>query len=261
MLMDIQNNKEWLWENLLEQAAEDITTYYWAIQEWTDTSEDYSKSYLFMLAQSHRSRGRHALQQINDNVPDDDIKYKNKLEELFSKAEAILRTQYTDNQIHITALINEEIIPLLEYLKKDIKRLAQIACESGFLSIVTPDFRDTAHDISLRFPDVALVNEEIEKDFFKKTMPDSFKKFCSKFDEVEHLFEEHYGYFYVLKALYPNIQEREYFLERWWLAMPDPEDIPEKNLLKKLRSVFQSQDSLPAGNCPEYGTGSCLCKK
>lgn len=248
-------SERFAWETLFEQATEDISTYHWAVEVWSDPPEGYTPGYLSILLLSHRARSQQALNKMQGPLPGRYTPYRGKINSLWLESEKKLKENVLPLPDPLKKEIGKEFNSWLEKLGITLKNIVQLAQDGDLLNDpdwVAEDLKEEGHDFILRFQDLALTREALREFLFLN--PETQDRFNKKFANLEEKFRKSFGYFSPLKNILQSLKQREYDLDRWWLTrLPEEEDIQEgailEDLLGKLKQAYQSQDLFPTRNC------------
>jgi hypothetical protein len=240
----------------VDWALEDMDTCNRALQWWATPPEGYTKGYLLILILSSFSRGKRALQLVEDYL-ERDPKIKKKLLSLWAhiseKVEQIMKDFRT-----IEEIIDAEIIPRLGKVKENLFRVRHIAQDGDLIGDpewAAESLQEVAEDFLLEFHNFFLVEEELRKNReIRKSK--SYKAFGEKMDEIQKYFRKYFGYFHPVKNFLSRLSEREYGIKQWWLTRsPHPEDVQEedipKEVIKRFQEVFKASEGLRVPPCPE----------
>lgn len=249
-----------LWDEIFEQATEDVSTYLWALEEWDEPSDGYDHEYLLSLVLRHRARSRSALNLMVRDTPQEYQQYRDKLDSVMAKAERILNEQFIkEHSEQIDLIIADRSVSLLNELENTLHsvrntvRQGNLFDQSDWLEY---ELREAASDFLILFQDMALISEQLGETPFRE-MIDSMT-FREKFAEIEGRFKEYFGYFHTISNMFKALKEREYSIDRWWLTcLPDPDDIkhPEipEELMESLSKTFREAGASKPPDCPESG--------
>ena len=246
------------WDEFFEQATEDISTYLWAAQSWSNPPEGYSPGYLLILAFSNRARGRCALRIMDIELPPQEFApYGERLKGMWSTAEKSLADGILATSDNLGEIIAGELMLRLDQVESDLRQVRNIAQDGDLMDDpdwVAEDLRDAAYDFLLRFNDLALVQEELKG--LSMPISDNYRNFENKFVEVEQCFRNYFGYFHGVEDTFLKLRSREYYINRWWLTTPpkadvvQEEDIP-KTVMKRMQDAFQSSGQVAHESCPD----------
>lgn len=252
---DTQHNLSW--EDLFEHATEDTSTYAWAVQEWPEPPEGYTHDYLLVLALSNRRRSRLATALMGSDMPLEYAPYKKQLESVRLRADNALDSLISEYCNKINTIITNEIISHLDDLEANLEKVRNIihnrnlSEDSEWMNV---SLREIALSFLTEFHDLALASEELaEKDFGKNIRTREFQK---RFNEIESSFKEYFGYFHIIRDIFPSMKTREYASEQWWLNhVPDPGEIIQDEIPTEIMEVFcrtfQEAGDFKPPECPE----------
>lgn len=256
MLMKIETDSDLSYEDLFEQATEDISTYLWAIQEWLDPEDGYAQDYLLMLILSNRKRSRVATERMTQDVPSEYQPYRTKLVSLKDRAEDLLTEELLLHNKRIETIVSDEFLQRVKVLESDLLKLRHIT-HDGILfdntEWVEDDLREYAKRFLMNFHDMALANGELEEKPFQSVI--KAEEFREKFAGTEQLFRKYFGYFHVVQDLFPSLRDREYDPDLWWLNhIPGPDDVEEDEVseafMDGLSRAFQAEKRSATEDCP-----------
>jgi hypothetical protein len=254
----MQTYSETRWEELFEQATEDVSTYHWAASQWPESPEGYDPDYLLIQALGFRARSRLALEVLRaeDELAGDYPAYLSKLDAIHRKAEAMLG-QWVENRAEtMEAVLEDQGVDRLDRIGTILETVRRIA-EDGIL-FGDPEWfaearRDNAHDFLLLFQDAFLAKGEIVELFPGKVFAPNFQ---GKLDRIERRFREDFHCFDGLDDLFAAIREREYHRSVWWLDAPfADEEEAEETLPAELEAVLRQMgdhwNESGVEDCPE----------
>ncbi len=257
MLMKIETDSDLSYEDLFEQATEDISTYLWAIQEWLDPEDGYAQDYLLMLILSNRKRSRVATERMTQDVPSEYQPYRTKLVSLKDRAEDLLTEELLLHNKRIETIVSDEFLQRVKVLESDLLKLRHIT-HDGILfdntEWVEDDLREYAKRFLMNFHDMALANGELEEKPFQSVI--KAEEFREKFAGTEQLFRKYFGYFHVVQDLFPSLRDREYDPDLWWLNhIPGPDDVEEDEVseafMDELVKAFHAEKHPATEDCPQ----------
>jgi hypothetical protein len=256
MLEIIKNIKNLSWEDLFDQSTEDITTYQWAISELIEPEEDYEQDYLLIIVLSSRIRSRLALEMMTPDMPSEYFIYKEKLENIYSKAESLLNEYISKYSKNITQITDKKFIPRLNEIKRILLKVRTISQDGDLLEDyewIKDDLREAAQEFLLLYSDMSLVKDAFSEDPLRSL---DTSVFHSKFRDVEQQFKKYFGYFATVEDIFISAKSREYFSDKWWLTcLPDENDIPDPEISEKfmnaLQKTFQEAGTKKMVECPE----------
>lgn len=238
------------WEDIFDNAAEDIGDYLQRVDAWPPDEDDLAGFELTRLLTA-RGRCRRAVAVIESNAPDDYRAEGEKIVRLWRRAE--------DRLADAAAMNPDGFEPAVKALTAQIEA-ADAALEEtrhivmdGFLmedeDWLKPDFREAAHGFLLRFMGLVYCRDELNQPPMDRVATGDVN---TEIDRLEALFKQRFGFFYGAADLLPILWEREYGTDVWWLTeQPDPENIPESGRAGKVIAAFMRSSPMTAGDAPE----------
>ena len=257
MLMNINTQHNLSWDDLFEQATEDISSYLWALEEWHDPWEEHDQNYLLITALSNRTRSRMAMERMSsDEMPRAYAPYRKQLESMRIRAEESLEHLLTA-RTRIEGILRHGMMARLNMLDDTlgkVRRMGQDRNLSDDSEWTDVNLREIASDFLILFQNIALTIEELREEPFHGTIDSKIVQ--KRFAEIETRFNEYFGYFQLVSDIFEALQAREYNSDRWWLTrLPDPEDIKEpeipEELMASLCKTFQEAGASKPLDCPE----------
>jgi hypothetical protein len=235
--------KECSWDDLFEQATEDISTYLWAVSEWEEPDQEYASDYLALLMISSRNRSRIAETKLK-NAPSDYKGYVNKLSKMKKDAELTLSEQMAEHQQELSQIISHDFKERLSEIKSLLLKVRDAAID-GDLYDDQEWFHDShqryAKHFLIQFGDMAVIVDELQKEPFKTLQTNDFQK---TFHEIDQEFRKYFGYFFseTIVDFISYMKNREYESNYWWLNKKLKADDIEENyeMFEQLMSEFKT---------------------
>ena len=254
MSKTIQNNESW--ENIFEYLTEDITMYCWALDSWDGSPEGYTQADLLWVSLNCRSKVFSGLSKF-ENAPKD---YKERfweLEGLWKKAEKDFINIVNSNQETITAIIKENFSNRQDEIKENLNIVIKIAQDGDLID--DPErfedaLKDAGNDFLKSFQQMANLKEQLGLDIFQNCI--GSKEFVQKFENIEKVFRNNFGYFNQLSDTLVALNKREYARSDWWLNQTPKWDdvqgveIPD-TFLNDLMPAFKGGDKGNTVDCAE----------
>ncbi len=254
MSKTIQNNESW--ENIFEYLTEDITMYCWALDSWDGSPEGFTQADLLWVSLNCRSKVFSGLSKF-ENAPKD---YKERFLELegsWEKAEKDFINIVNSNQETITSITKENFSNRQDEIKENLNIVIKIAQDGDLIN--APErfedaLRDAGNDFLKSFQQMANVKEQLGLDIFQNCI--GSKEFVQKFENIEKVFRNNFGYFNQLSDALVALNKREYAKTDWWLnESPKWDDVQDVEIpdtfLDDLMPAFKGEDEVNTVDCAE----------
>ncbi|MEA1972697.1 MAG: hypothetical protein U9N34_05325, partial [Candidatus Cloacimonadota bacterium] len=244
------------WEEVFESLTEDISMYRWAIESWHDLPDGYSQEELLWTILNKRSRGNWGRSKANSASEEykDNIQKLNHLWEIaenelnkiiqndLEAVGLIIKTGFSNHQVEIEKKLNMVI---------KFAQDGDLIDDPGWIE---DDLREVGNDFLIDFQQMANFKEQLESDIFH-TIIDS-RLFVKKFEDIEKLFKNNFGYFYPLSDSLESLRKREYGRQDWWLTQnPEWDDVQDVEVVEKylndLIQSFRIQSEIDSSDCQE----------
>ncbi len=254
MSKTIQNNESW--ENIFEYLTEDIAMYRWTLDSWGGPPEGYTRADLLWESLNCRSKVVSGLSKI-ETAPNDYKERFLKLNRLWEEAEKDFINIVHNNQETIAPIIKEDFSNRQDGIKKNLNIVIKIAQDGDLIDEperFEDDLREAGNDFLKEFQQMANLKEQLVLDIFQNCI--GSKEFVQKFENIEKVFRNNFGYFNQLSDTLDALNKREYAKTDWWLNQSPKWDdvqgveIPD-TFLNDLMPAFKGGDKVNTVDCAE----------
>jgi len=260
----IQNNESW--ENIFEYLTEDIAMYRWALESWEGPPEGYTRADLLWESLNCRSKVVSGLSKI-ETAPNDYKERFLKLNRLWEEAEKDFINIVNNNQETIAPIIKEDFSNRQDGIKKNLNIVMKIAQDGDLIDEperFEDDLREAGNDFLKEFQQMANLKEQLVLDIFQNCI--GSKEFVQKFEIIEKVFRNNFGYFNQLYDTLDALNKREYAKTDWWLNQSPKWDdvqgveIPD-TFLHDLMPAFKGGDNMNTVDCAEFENAILFASK
>lgn len=250
----VQNNESW--ENIFEYLTEDIAMYRWALESWGNPPEGYTRADLLWEALNCRSKVVSGLSKI-ETAPNDYKERFLKLNRLREEAEKDFIDIVNNNQETIAPIIKKDFSDRQDGIKKNLNSVMKIAQDGDLLDEperFEDDLREAGNDFLKEFQQMANLKGQLVLDIFQNCI--GSKAFVQRFENIEKVFRNNFGYFNQLSDTLDALSKREYAKTDWWLNQSPKWDdvqgveIPD-TFLNDLMPAFKGGDKVNSVDCAE----------
>jgi hypothetical protein len=254
MSKTIQNNESW--ENIFEYLTEDIAMYRWALESWGGPPEGYTRADLLWESLNCRSKVVSGLSKI-ETAPNDYKERFLKLNRLWEEAEKDFTNIVNNNQETIAPIIKEDFSNRQDGIRKNLNIVMKIAQDGDLIDEperFEDDLREAGNDFLKEFQQMANLKEQLALDMFQNCI--GSKEFVQKFENIEKVFRNNFGYFNQLSDTLNALNKREYAKTDWWLNQsPNWDDVQGVEIpdtfLDDLMPAFKGGENVNAVDCAE----------
>ena len=254
MSKTIQNNGSW--ENIFEYLTEDITMYCWALDSWDGSPEGYTPADLLWVSLNCRSKVFSGLSKF-ENAPKDFKERFLELKRTWEKAEKDFINIVNCNQETITSIIKVNFSNRQDEIKENLNIVIKIAQDGDLIDDperFEDDLKETGSVFLKEFQQMANLNEQLGLDIFQNCI--GSKEFVQKFENIEKVFRNNFGYFKPLSDALVALNKREYAKTGWWLnESPKWDDVQDVEIpdafLDDLMPAFKGEDEVNTVDCAE----------
>lgn len=246
------------WEELFEQATEDVSMFTTAAEDWPESSDGYPLDYLLIILLSCRTRTERALDRMaSSGLSDEYLPYRKRIEKLFLKGEGILKAILHSDAVLIGNIINKDFIERTDRLFNSLVRIRGLV-QQGYLmedtEWVEDDLRETTHDFLIDYQELSLCRKELTSPIFKQALNAGL--FVDRMASLEKKFRSYFGYFRIIEEIIASVRDREYSPEDWWFTqMPGENTVSETGISDELtEKLFRAYKESPdvSGKCPSH---------
>ena len=245
-----------LWEEVFENLTEDISMYRWATESWYDLPDGYSQDELLWEILNERSRGDLGLSKAK-NAPAEYKDNTQKLNHLWKIAENELNRIIQSDLETVDLIIKTDFSNHHAEIEKKLNMVIKFAQDGDLIDDpgwIEDDLREVGNDFLIDFQQMANFKEQLESDILHKVV-DS-RLFVKRFEDIEKLFKNSFGYFNPLSDTLESLRKREHGRQDWWLTQnPEWDDIQDveavEESLNDLIHSFRIQSEMDSINCQE----------
>jgi hypothetical protein len=250
----IQNNESW--ENFFEYLTEDIAMFRWTLESWGDPPEGYTRADILWESLNCRSKVVSGLSKI-ETAPNEYKERFLKLNRLWEEAEKDFINMVNHNQETIAPIIKEDFSNRQDRIIRNLNIVMKIAQDGDLIDEperFEDDLRAAGNDFLKEFQKMANIKAQLVSDIFQNCI--GSKEFVQKFENIEKVFRNNFGYFYQLSDSLDALNKREYAKTDWWLNQSPKWDdvqgveIPD-TFLNDLMPAFKGGDKVNTVDCPE----------
>ena len=209
-------------ETFFEYLTEDVSNFDGSLEELEDNLSGSDSGNWLVSTLSYRSRSFHALEMLRrDDLPTSYRPYREKLQSMFEAAESDLNRLLQDH----SSSISQQFLPdgnLWEYVVHLENRLKSLrrAFQDRLLfqeetDPVDDSLRDSVSGFLMSFAEVYRAANDAPVLLAGQT---AFQSWRAYFSELDHRFQDWFGYLEPVGDFLSQLHEREYHQNFWWLS-------------------------------------------
>lgn len=231
------------WENLYEQATEELSHYRWALEEWLEQRHEHSDTYLLLEIFKRREHSRRIIDKLND-APESYTTYTQKLKKGFAQAEGMLNDFLKDKE-RIKAVLQESVPEILLNLNKKLDRIKG-SYENAILfedrELLREEFPEIAMSFLNTFTSIYYILNAYQLEDIK-TLKEQFEGLAKRLKDIFH-------YFIPVAEILADIRKSLLPFTEWWYTT-DPKTYMPTQIKIHLVPVT---DIKRTPECPSYET-------